>query len=337
VIVGLVPNFTNPLPPLVPASAAVPGSVLPAVVQAEAEHAAERAAGAGLSADQRAHAAEAERLHLARCAWGKQIAINRLAESRLCPAEPAPAGSAYVLSFASGDVAVGCDDYIATGDIANTHIVFANIALGRRFARKSAAADLFASAQAGGPSSSELLQGLAAAPQRFAGRTGSSSEAADYAARNLEVFLEELECSFELCHVPEFRRHALAAGFLAGDAKLNYLVQSGTQRTASKPVDMFFFRETLRATYVGPAQNALALEGWHACEWAAPALRGPFLADSYLARYEEALTAVRRLPAVFQPQSAWQCQVLLGSLPVAVRGILRLDGRNEPLTDVDAL
>jgi hypothetical protein len=58
----------SPSHPLVPASAAEPGSVVPAVVQAVAECAAERAAVAGLSADQRSHAAEAERLHLARCA-----------------------------------------------------------------------------------------------------------------------------------------------------------------------------------------------------------------------------------------------------------------------------
>jgi hypothetical protein len=37
----------------------------------------------------------------------------------------------------------------------------------------------------------------------------------------------------------------------------------------SEQASMLFFCETLSVAYVPPAQNALALEGWHSGEWAA--------------------------------------------------------------------
>jgi hypothetical protein len=189
--------------------------------------------------------------------------------------------------------------------------------------------------QASGPKSSELLLGLAAAPQKFCGRTGSSPEAIAAASRNLEVFLKELESYFELCCVPEARSHALAVGFLAGDAKLNYSVQAGAERSAGRSVDMVFFQSTLRTAYIPPAQSALVLYNWHNSLWAASAMRGTFMADTYLARFEESLAAVRRLPPAFQPAPAWQCQVLLSGLPDDVRSLVRLNNRNEPHVDVD--
>jgi hypothetical protein len=90
------------------------------------------------------------------------------------------------------------------------------------------------------------------------------------------------------------------------------------------------------AAYIPPAQSALALETWHNSLWAASALRGTFLADTYLARFEESLSAVRRLPPSFQPAPAWQCQVLLSGLPDDVRSLVRLNNRNDHHVDVQA-